>query len=89
MQLIDTMPEERLMNQIRAVAAEVPGARGVEKCFARKTGLRYHVDLHLEVDQDMTVRKSHEIAHNVRLHILDQLQWVADVLVHVEPHNEP
>ena len=39
--------------QIRAAAALVPGARGVEKCFARKTGLRYHVDLHLEVDPDM------------------------------------
>lgn len=87
MQLMDTMPEERLMNQIRSVAAGVQGARGVEKCFARKTGLRYHVDLHLEVDPDMTVRQSHEIAHNVRLRILESLDWVADVLVHVEPHN--
>ena len=45
---------------------EVPGVRGVEKCFARKTGLQYHVDLHLEVDPEMTVRQSHEIAHEVR-----------------------
>jgi cation diffusion facilitator family transporter len=87
MQLMDTMPDDRLMNQIRSVATEVPGARGVEKCFARKTGLRYHVDLHLEVDPDMTVRQSHEIAHDVRLRILETLDWVADVLVHVEPHN--
>jgi cation diffusion facilitator family transporter len=83
--LMDTMPEERLMNQIRAAAATVPGATGVEKCYARKTGLRYHVDLHLEVDPNMTVRQSHEIAHNVRQTILDSLDWVADVLVHVEP----
>ena len=53
------------MDEIRAAAAQVPGVRGVEKCFARKTGLRYHVDLHLEVDPEMTVRQSHEIAHNV------------------------
>ena len=38
------------MSQIREAAATVPGVRGVEKCYARKTGLRYHVDLHLEVD---------------------------------------
>ena len=63
----------------------MPGVRGVEKCFARKTGLRYHVDLHLEVDPEMTVRQSHEIAHEVRLHIRGALDWVADVLVHVEP----
>lgn len=85
MQLIDTMPDDHLMAQIRQVAATVPGARGVEKCFARKTGLRYHVDLHLEVDPDMTVRQSHEIAHQVKLQILKTLDWVADVLVHVEP----
>ncbi len=84
-QLVDTMPDDALMNQIRAAAATVPGARGVEKCFARKTGLRYHVDLHLEVDPDMTVRQSHDIAHEVRLRILETLDWVADVLVHVEP----
>ena len=62
LQLMDTMPDEAQMAQIREVALRVPGAHGIEKCFARKTGLRYHVDLHLEVDPDLTVRESHEIA---------------------------
>lgn len=85
LQLIDTMPDQHLMLQIRAVATSVPGVRGVEKCFARKTGLRYHVDLHLEVDPEMTVRQSHDIATRVRIQIVERLDWVADVLVHVEP----
>jgi cation diffusion facilitator family transporter len=85
LQLMDTMPNEELMMQIRAVASTVPGVRGVEKCFARKTGLRYHVDLHLEVDPEITVRQSHQIAHQVRQRVVEQLDWVADVLVHVEP----
>jgi len=85
LQLMDTMPDEGMMTQIRIVAASVQGVRGIEKCFARKTGLRYHVDLHLEVDPDMTVRQSHELAHQVKLRILERLNWVADVLVHVEP----
>lgn len=85
LQLMDTMPEEAVIRQIRDEARTVPGVRGVEKCYARKTGMRYHVDLHLEVDPDMTVRQSHALAHDVRLHILDKLDWVADVLVHVEP----
>jgi cation diffusion facilitator family transporter len=88
MQLMDTMPDERTMEQIRAVALSVPGALGVEKCFARKTGLRYHVDLHLEVDEGLTVRESHEIATQVRIRIKEELDWVADVLVHVEPHGQ-
>ena len=57
LQLMDTMPDADSMDRIRNVALSVPGARGIEKCFARKTGLQWHVDLHLEVDPDMTVYK--------------------------------
>lgn len=85
LQLIDTMPDRATMAQIRMVALTVPGVRGVEKCFARKTGLQYHVDLHLEVDPNITVRQSHDIATQVRIVIKETLHWVADVLVHVEP----
>lgn len=84
-QLMDTMPADNLLVEIRQVALEVPGALGIEKCFARKTGFRYHVDLHLEVDPDLTVRESHAIATQVRIAIKENLDWVADVLVHVEP----
>jgi cation diffusion facilitator family transporter len=84
-QLMDTMPDDSLLNTIRGVALSVAGVRGVEKCYARKTGLQYHVDLHLEVDPNMTVRESHNIATAVRIRIKESLSWVADVLVHVEP----
>ncbi|MDQ2711807.1 MAG: cation diffusion facilitator family transporter [Acidobacteriota bacterium] len=84
-QLVDTMPEAKKMAEVRSAALGVPGALGIEKCFARRTGLKYHVDLHLEVDPNMTVRQSHEIATEVRFAIKDRLSWVADVLVHVEP----
>jgi len=85
LQLMDTMPSDKMMAEIRAAAAQVPGVLGIEKCFARKTGLSYHVDLHMEVDPEMTVRQSHDIAHEVRMRVVDQVEWVADVLVHVEP----
>src|SRR5207248_1550078 len=68
-QLVDTMPEPGKMGQIREVALSVPGTLGIEKCFARRTGLKYHVDLHLEVDPGMTVRESHDIATQVRTSI--------------------
>jgi cation diffusion facilitator family transporter len=83
--LTDAMPDPNLLNQIRQVALDVPGTAGVEKLFARNTGLQYHVDLHLEVDPEMTVRQAHEIANDVRFAIRRQLKLVADVLVHVEP----
>jgi cation diffusion facilitator family transporter len=85
MHLMDTMPDDVAVEDIRKAAATVPGVVGVEKCFARKTGLKYHVDLHLEVDPDITVRASHDIAQRVRERVCELLPWVADVLVHVEP----
>lgn len=86
--LMDTMPSEEMMASIRAAAMKVPGALDVEKCYARKTGLRYHVDLHLEVDPELTVRRSHAIAEEVRNRVKTELAWVEDVLVHVEPYGE-
>jgi cation diffusion facilitator family transporter len=83
--LTDTMPDDELMRQIRSVTATVPGALAIEKCWARRTGLKYHVDMHLEVDPGLTVRDSHSIATQVRIAIKENLDWVADVLVHVEP----
>jgi cation diffusion facilitator family transporter len=87
LQLMDTMPDPVRMAEIRRVALSIPGVLGVEKCFARKTGLQHHVDLHLEVDPGMTVRASHDLATRVRIEITEQLSWVADVLVHVEPFS--
>jgi cation diffusion facilitator family transporter len=86
LQLIDTMPDPASMERIRQVGLSVHGTKGIEKCFARKTGLQWHVDLHLEVDPSMSVYESHEIATEVRIKIKEKLKWVADVLVHVEPY---
>lgn len=86
--LSDIMPEPQLMQELRRVALQVPGVAGVEKLFARNTGLQYHVDLHLEVDPNLTVHRAHEIATDVRFAIRRELSWVADVLVHVEPVPE-
>ena len=87
LQLVDTMPDEKMLDEIRGAALQVPGALAIEKCLARKTGMKYHVDLHLEVDPNLTVQASHDIATRVRIVIKESLDWVADVLVHVEPRS--
>ena len=83
--LTDTMPPPEQLNEIRAIAKTVDGVHDVEKCFARSSGLQYFVDIHIEVDPELTVRHSHDIATEVRFTIRRKLDWVADVLVHVEP----
>jgi len=82
---MDTMPDGERLDEIRAAVMRVHGVVGVEKCFARRTGLQHHVDIHLEVDPNLTVWESHEIATQVRAYLCEYLEWIADVLVHVEP----
>lgn len=85
MELIDTSPDGAMIDELRAAAREVAGVRGIDKCFARKSGLQYYVDLHVEVDPALTVHAAHEIGGAVRRHLRQRYSWVADVLVHIEP----
>ena len=85
LELMDTMPGRDMIERVRTEAASVPGVVGIDKVRARKTGFRYHVDLHIQVDPNLTVAASHVISGRVRAQVREQLGWVADVLVHVEP----
>lgn len=89
LELIDTMPPPHVLDDIRREALAVDDVWAVEKLWARKTGLRYHVDLHLQVDPNMTVAASHDVAGQVRSRLRERLPNVADVLVHVEPGERP
>lgn len=85
LELVDTMPDADRMLRLRTTALGIPGVQGVDKAHARKTGMQYHVDLHIEVDPAMSVADAHVVAGHVRGRIRTDLPWVADVLVHVEP----
>ena len=61
-EILDTAPPPDIEAHVRQVAAQVPGIIGLEKCFVRKVGFRYYVDLHVVVDGDMSARSGHRIA---------------------------
>lgn len=83
--LMDRSPDREVIERIKKVAATIPGVDRVEKCFVRKMGYRLYADMHVEVNPDMTVVRSHEIAHAVKDKIRSQIPAVYDVLVHIEP----
>jgi cation diffusion facilitator family transporter len=84
-ELMDKSADGETIEKIRRVAAGTPGVERVEKCFARKAGHLYFVEMHIEVDPQMTVLRSHEIAHAVKDKIRETMPEVSDVLVHIEP----
>ena len=84
-EIMDTAPAGKIVGSILAVASSVPGVVEVEKCYARKMGLDYYVDLHVGVDGNISVHEGHEIAHRVKVAIQQSDSRIADVLVHIEP----
>lgn len=84
-ELMDRQADAELLDAIRGEALAVPGVHGIEKLLARKTGLQYLVDIHVEVDPAITVKEGHDIGHWVKRRLVERLIAVKDVLVHIEP----
>jgi len=84
--LMDAQGPDELLGRIRRSALCVPDVKGVEEVRARKSGLAYLVDIHVEVDREMSVEKSHRVAQEVRETVLAQMDDIKDLLVHIEPY---
>jgi cation diffusion facilitator family transporter len=84
-ELMDAAPNAALVAQIKSAASQVEGVQRIEKCIVRKAGFEYFVDMHVEVDPQMTVRQAHGIAHQVKDRVRQTMPSVHDVLVHIEP----
>ncbi|HEX5444866.1 MAG TPA: cation diffusion facilitator family transporter [Pirellulales bacterium] len=83
--LMDRQAEPELLEKIRRLALAVPGVRGVEQVRVRKAGLEHFVDIHVEVDAQISVREGHDLGHRVKDRLITEILTVKDVLVHVEP----
>jgi cation diffusion facilitator family transporter len=84
-EVLDTAPRGAIVERVRAAAAAVPGVIEIDKCFVRKMGLEFYVDLHIGVDEQISVRAGHDLAHEVKNAIKQTNPQIADVLVHIEP----
>ncbi len=86
-ELMDAAPPEELKEQVKKIPLKVAGVIEVEKCFLRKMGMHYLVDMHIVVDGKITVNEGHAIAHHVKDAVLNEMPIITDVLVHVEPND--
>lgn len=86
-ELMDEHTHDELIEEIRKIALTVNGILGTEKCFIRKVGLKFHVDLHATVNGNLTVKEGHDIAHHLKDTLRQQLPQLGHVLIHVEPHE--
>jgi cation diffusion facilitator family transporter len=84
-ELLDTAPPLHTVQKVREIAGKVENVMGIDKCFVRKMGLEYFVDIHVLVDANLPVYKGHEIAHQVKDQLMKEYSNISNVLVHIEP----
>ncbi|MEO8085989.1 MAG: cation diffusion facilitator family transporter [Bacteroidota bacterium] len=84
-ELMDEHLYDDLVASIRQVSSTVEGIITTEKCFIRKAGLKYHVDLHAIVHADITVKEGHTISHNLKDTLHEELPELGHILIHIEP----
>ena len=86
-EIMDEHLYDDLILDIRQVSHKVDGVIDTEKCFIRKAGMKYHVDLHAIVNANISVKEGHDIAHILKDTLREQIPQLGHVLIHIEPNE--
>ena len=86
--LMDGKPTDSCVEGIRELAQKVAGVEHVHEIRCRRSGQYLIVDLKLDMDPEMTVRRSHSIATTVKERIFESYPNVGDVMIHINPHED-
>jgi cation diffusion facilitator family transporter len=86
-EVMDEHRYDELVAEIRTKSLEVKGILDTEKCFVRKVGMQYHIDLHAIVDAAITVKEGHYLAHSLKDYLRSKIPGLGHVLIHIEPND--
>jgi len=87
-EIMDEHLYDDLIEDIRNVASNVEGIIDTEKCFIRKSGMKYHVDLHAIVSAEISVKEGHQLAHILKDTLRKEIPELGHILIHIEPDDE-
>lgn len=84
-EIMDENVYEEVIEEIRKYALEVAGIKATEKCYVRKSGTKFHVDLHAIVDSEITVKEGHALSHELKDYLIEHIPDLGHVMIHIEP----
>lgn len=87
--LMDRTPSPDVIQRIERAALSVPEALEIETLRVRRAGLGLFVDIHVEADPDLSLRRAHQVSGKVKSAIRSQVAEALGVLVHMEPYERP
>lgn len=85
-EIMDENVYDDIVQEVRKISITVNGVVNTEKCYVRKSGFKYYIDLHVVVDGHLTVKQGHDIAHELKDTLIQKLPQLENVLIHIEPN---
>ncbi len=86
-EIMDEHTYDEQIKLIREVSSKVNGILGTEKCFIRKAGMKFHIELHATVDANITVKAGHDLAHLLKDTLQAEITELGHILIHIEPNE--
>lgn len=75
-------------DDVEKIIASIPGVIEYHDFRCRGKPMELFADIHISVDPDISVTRGHDIAETVRTRLMDGIEGLQDVVVHVDPANQ-
>lgn len=86
--LVDTGLDDDQVIEIERIIQSVDGVHLLHDLRSRKMGANALVDVHILVDPRISVSEGHQIGEIVRTSLINEIEDITDVLVHIDPEND-
>ena len=86
--LVDAAPEAEIIEDLREHILPTPGVVGYHDLRVRRIGDVYEMDLHIQVEPEISVEAGHQIAKAVKQNLLETHPEIFRVLIHIEPATD-
>ena len=87
-ELVDTGLDKETVDKITKIISEVAGVEDLHYLRTRTMGHLALVDVHIQVGEMLSVSEGHQISETVRWRLIDEIEGISDVLVHIDPEND-
>jgi cation diffusion facilitator family transporter len=86
--LMDTALNDKDTQKLQSIIDNISGVIKSHDLRTRKIGEEILMDVHIQVDSDLTVTEGHEVAERVRRQLIKNYPNTQDVLVHVDGYDD-
>lgn len=87
-ELIDTGLEPSQLKAIKKLIHNIEGVNGVHMLRTRRMAGSSIVDVHIQVDEFLSVSEGHRISEHVRQILLESNKDIVDVAIHIDPEDD-